>query len=369
MKRFFLFIRKLWVVTVMCLCVTGLPAQNVGKYLKDCEIYNEGHKYGILFRGQPMISPTYDEIVPLTDYVFRVKERNTYGLLSVGFTNERDYRGKPSHVIAEEKIKGSKYYIFFFLSEPCIYDRIELMRDGYMMVYKGEKRGVVNKYGSRVIPSKYDEITRKENVFYVRSGDRQGVYSRYGDVIVPCRYTEIDWNGNAYCVRDGNKYGVISKYGDRIVPTKYDKITRKENVFYVTLGDLQGVYNRYGEVIVPSRCSKISWDGNVYWVQQGDRSGIINKYGEVIVPVQYDKVTKIKDTYCVEKGNLYGVYNRYGNRLLSCTYDSIDFLRDGKFLAVKGGKKQLYSRYGTLISDYSDKAVYYSTSDKNSKVK
>lgn len=85
MKRIFLSMRKLWILSVMWLFATGLSAQNVNKYLKDCEINKDNHKYGIVFRGKQLVTPAYDEITPLTDYVFRIKENGKYGLLNIGF--------------------------------------------------------------------------------------------------------------------------------------------------------------------------------------------------------------------------------------------------------------------------------------------
>lgn len=369
MKRIFLSLRELGLFAVMCMFVTGLSAQRVSKYLKECRIYAQEDKYGIAFRGKPVISPAYEKIVSLTDHVFRIKENGKYGLLSAGFSKRKGHERRLPHAVAEEEIEGGKYYISFFLSEPCVYDRIELWQDDYMLVCKGEHQGLMNKYGDRIIPCKYDGITRRENVYYVKAGGVQGVYNRYGDVIVPCRYTEIEWTGNVYKVREGNKYGVINKYGDRIVAPVYTVVENKDEVYWVEDGEKRGIINRYGDIIVPCRYSEVVWDGNTYSVSENNKYGIINKYGNVIVPCEYGKLTKIREVYFVEKEGLHGVYDRFGNRLLSCKFDSINLLRDGKFLTEQGGRKRLYNRFGHLISDYSEGSVYYSTSDQEQEVK
>lgn len=364
MKQIFSFVQKLGILGVMCLLVTGLSAQNINKYRKDCKINSENQKYGIVFQEKQLVPFIYDEIVPLTQHVFRVKEKDKYGLLNVGFEKQENCLRRIPRLIAQEEIERSKYYIFFFLSELCIYDSIELCCNNFISIYQGENKGLMNRYGDKVIPCKFNEIICRENVYYVRRQNQQGVYNRYGDIIVPCQYTRVVWQDDVYYVQEGRKYGVINKYGDRIVPCKFDKITREGNFYYVNQGNRQGIYNRYGDVIVPCQYTGIVWEDDVYYVQAEKKHGVINKYGNVIVPCQYDGLTRIKTYYCVEKRDLYGVYNKYGNNLLPCTFDSIDFLRDGKFLTLKGGKKQLYNSSGSLISDYSKESVYYSTSNK-----
>lgn len=363
MKRIFLSMQKLWILSVMCLFATGLSAQNVSKYLKDCEINKDNHKYGIVFRGKQLVTPAYEEIIPLTDYVFRIKENGKYGLLNVGFMEEDNWGGGRSRLLAMEKIEGSRYYIYFYVSETCIYDRIELYDNRFLMAYKGDSKGLMDKYGNNLIPCKYNEITRKGDVCYVSRGNQQGIFNRYGKVIIPCQYVEILRKGDVYYVWDGNKYGVINKYGNKIVSPVYSNIEKKGESYWVYNGDKQGIINRFGNVIVPCRYSEILTEEGMYRVCLDSEYGIINKFGNVIIPCQYDEVAKIKDNYCVKKAGLYGIYNRYGNRLLSCTFDSINFLRDGKFLAVKDGKQQLYDKFGNLLSDYSEGSVYYSTSD------
>lgn len=330
MERTFLFIRRCVVLTAaMCFCISGLSAQNLNKYRKDCKINSIDDKYGIVFQGKQTVAPRYEEIVPLNEYTFRVKENNKYGLLGVGFAKRKDLIGGGWRLLAVEKAEGSEHCIFFFISESSVYDRIELARDNSIEIYKGQNKGLVNKYGDKLIPCKYEEITREEDIYYVSQGKQLGVFNRYGEVIVPCSYTGI---------------------------------SRVKDVFYVRKGEEQGIINRYGETIVPCCYAEILQEGEMYQVSQHGKYGIINRYGKVIVPCRYDQLTNIKTNYLVKKGHLYGVYNQYGKALLSCTFDAIDFLRDGKFLAKKGGKKELYNAYGTFIADCSEGSVFYSTS-------
>lgn len=304
------------------------------KFLRDCEINSVEQKYGIVFQGKQIIPPEYDEILPLSEYTFRVKENNKYGLLGAGVAKSKDLVGRGMRVLAIEKAKESEYCIFFFLSEPRIYDRIELNPNNSITIYKGKSKGLVNKYGDKLIACKYDEITWKEDVYYVRKGNKQGVINKYGNTIAAPIYSAIEKKGTVYWVNDGDKQGIINQYGKMVVPCYYS-------------------------VILP--------EGEIYRISENSKYGIINKYGKEIVPCRYDRLTKIKTNYLVKKGNLYGLYNRYGKMLLSCTFDSIDFLRDGKFLAEKSGKKQLYSAYGKLIADYSEESVYYSTGEETEK--
>ena len=113
--------------------------------------------------------------------------------------------------------------------------------------------------------------------------------------------------------------------------------------------------------IIPCIYENQQKEKNHYYVWKNGKKGIINLYGNTIIPCKYDEITPQNNRYVVKTGDKYGVINTYGNTVLPCRFSKIEFLSNGNYVGTEGSSKQLYNAYGSLLSDYSNKNVIYST--------
>jgi len=111
-------------------------------------------------------------------------------------------------------------------------------------------QGIVNTYGSTIIPCRYNKIQQEGNIYYVTANGKKGIFNRYGSTIIPCQYDEIISLGHRYIVKRDKKFGVYNQYGSTILPCQFQKIECLNNGHYVTTRDKsQQVYNAYGALL------------------------------------------------------------------------------------------------------------------------
>ena len=113
-----------------------------------------------------------------------------------------------------------------------------------------DMEGIVNTYGSTIIPCRYNKIQQEGNIYYVTANGKKGIFNRYGSTIIPCQYDEIISLGHRYIVKRDKKFGVYNQYGSTILPCQFQKIECLNNGHYVTTRDKsQQVYNAYGALL------------------------------------------------------------------------------------------------------------------------
>lgn len=314
---------------LLCILYFGTATGQNQNYYNDFKIVVQSGKSGITYDDRVALPCEYDEITRKNDCCFRIKQGQKYGLVSVLFYRKRQHSEKDRCLFTAPVKQG---YISMIQSLPCEYDRIENTGSSLQLT-KDNKMGLANSFGNRIVPCQYDQISMVDNKYYVTRGNKQGVFNYYGNTIIPCKYTAIEFKSNHYYVTDGNLHGVYNYYGNTVIPCKYDQIEFSNNHYYVTSGNLHGVYNYYGNTVIPCK---------------------------------YEEITAQSNRYIVKTGDKYGIINLYGNTILPCRYSKIDFLSNGNYVCTQEGNRRLYSAYGSLLRDYSDKKVIYST-DKGGK--
>lgn len=395
MKTIENYISRFICVLIFCFCINSVYAGS-NKYIQECKIEQQNGKYGITFRGQQLVPFEYDNITLYKEGHFKVRQNNLFGIYTFVCQDEKQ-RGnyKISYPVVEIDLPMNNKYIYITHNVECLYDAIEdfdkdyisLKKDDkigllnqyystilpcrfekiernnpYLYVVSNKKQGVFNTYGSTIIPCQYDEITKKGSLFYLVKDGLKGVFNQYGSTILPCRYDEITNTENNYQVKANGKYGIFNQYGSTIIPCRFEKIQKVDNHYYVEENGKQGVFNQYGSTIIPTNYTKILKTNNKYLVENENKQGIFNQYGSTIIQCKYDEIKETGNKYLVRNDNLYGIFNVYGSTILSCKYSKIDFLANGQYITYIGDKKQLYNAYGSLISDYPDNEVIYSTS-------
>lgn len=357
-------IRQFICILILCFCAANIYGEN-SKYIRECKIEKQNGKYGITFQGQQLVPFEYDKITPCKDRYYKVQQNNLFGICTPVFLDKKQIENyNVRYPVVEINVSGNNKYIYIANTVECVYDAIEDFDNDYILLKKNEKIGLVNQYGSTVIPCQFDKIERNSTYLYVTNNKKQGIFNRYGSTILPCRYDEIQKINNRYYVKINGKQGIFNQYGSTIIPANYTEILETDNKFLVQNGDKEGIFNQYGSTIIPCKYDDIRKEGNFYYVYNEGKQGILNQYGSTIIPCKYDDIKQTGKKYCVKNDNLYGIFNEYGSTILPCKYNKIDFLANGQYITYNEGKKQLYNAHGSFISDYSENNVIYSTSSE-----
>ena len=298
---------KLISTLIFLLCVTFAFAECYDNHFDECRIERQNGKYGIVIDKQLAIPYEYDEIVPQHNCFFKVRKGRKYGIISYFYEEHKRDGRFPKEI--DRPIALKKGYAWLYLSLACEYDKIEEYENQYLQISRDDRKGIVNYYGTLVLPCRFEKIELSNNFFWVSSEGLYGIYNRYGSTIIPCRYNQIELTDRCFYVCRDRLKGVYNRYGSVIIPCQFSQIECKDNAYYVTKGKYQGIYNLYGSVIVPTQYTSIYKEGGKYLVENDSLKGIVNTYGSTVIPCKYNTIEYEDGVYYVSAGGKYGIYN------------------------------------------------------------
>lgn len=99
---------------------------------------------------------------------------------------------------------------------PYIYDKVKILFNNYIRVWKEGKAGLYNPSGKLLIEVQYDDIYVFDKKIYVKKHDKIGLYNMEGEMLIPCIF---------------------------------DKIIDKDTYFIVYLKDKKGIYDMENDII------------------------------------------------------------------------------------------------------------------------
>jgi hypothetical protein len=215
------------------------------------------------------------------------------------------------------KNKNSKYGFMTVKGEvtlPFVYDRIsDRYNDNYTSLKNG-KCGLVRVNSGvpqEIQTCEFDEISNKRNSIITKKGDKYGILDKFGKEIVAPKYDNIDLlnadyyqNNQLFIVKENNHYLIMSDMGRIVDETPYveiAKISNRKNDYYSSSfnyikvkeeGGQYKIIDKTGRMITRSKFDEIlNEDGNIFLVREKDKMGLFylmnNKY---IVDCKYDQI-------------------------------------------------------------------------------
>lgn len=308
-------------------------------------------RYGVVDSLGTIVIPfRYDKIEKVEERSFILKKNNLYGIanakgelvLPINYTNAQ-YRPLVKAIFIE---KGSAWGAYTCSGKeilPVQFSNIAnsnslhiiTVKDSLLSFYnfKGKllKRGKLeiedSRYFTHNLPVKYPLILKK--------GDKYGIFDRYLNIVTPFQYDQIYPSRNylfpsysfLYIAKKEGKYGFITKDNQS-----------KEGLIFTQLKE-------YGIVA------------------QNEKFGWVNNKAELIIPCIYDKINAINEWNRVNGNTLYLEVEKEGKKILLnsngdtiTAYNTIDtlhsiFTQNEKAFIIgkKNGKFGAISTDGTII--------------------
>lgn len=160
---------KLISTLIFLLCVTFAFAECYDNHFDECRIERQNGKYGIVIDKQLAIPYEYDEIVPQHNCFFKVRKGRKYGIISYFYEEHKRDGRFPKEI--DRPIALKKGYAWLYLSLACEYDKIEEYENQYLQISRDDRKGIVNYYGTLVLPCRFEKIELSNNFFgYRRKG-------------------------------------------------------------------------------------------------------------------------------------------------------------------------------------------------------
>ena len=152
---------KLISTLIFLLCVTFAFAECYDNHFDECRIERQNGKYGIVIDKQLAIPYEYDEIVPQHNCFFKVRKGRKYGIISYFYEEHKRDGRFPKEI--DRPIALKKGYAWLYLSLACEYDKIEEYENQYLQISRDDRKGIVNDYGTRVMPCCVDKKESSNN--------------------------------------------------------------------------------------------------------------------------------------------------------------------------------------------------------------
>lgn len=249
-------------------------------------------KWGLLSKGgKEILPPIYDNIVFDNGFI-AIKKDGKYGLANKSGKIIADTYYLGFHFLENGLIglyRDNKQGIINQSGEelvPVIYEKIAIqdIDKGIVTGYKDGNETVfhldVSKFEEQLNSSDYDFIGDFIDGFaIVAKEERWGIINESGKEIVPTIYDLVSNFKDGYAIVNyNNKYGFVNELGEEVIPTIYDNGYRFQNgIARVMIQDKWGAINESGEIIVPIIYDNIEVDKDENFV------GYINGVKKVIV--------------------------------------------------------------------------------------
>lgn len=321
----------------------------------------------------------YQQIVPATERLFKVKKNNHWG-----FVNR----------YGEEVI-------------DCVFDQIFSIVDNYIVVSFHNEKGVINTAGDWVVlPRKAHKLkVLNENYFIEYQGklkklnhvtdgiiyfteNQIDIFDGYlleytsdggiwkidftGQIIEEARdhsYEEVRQPSEGfYAIKKDGRYGFIDVQNRLRIANRYDDVGDfSEGLAAFKLIEKWGFLNKKEEIIIQPFYEKVSqFYDNVAIAYTEEGAGLIDKQGVRITSFGYDSLHRQSNNhYTVYKGGKKGLLNGKGELIISARYDYIEDLDNEYYIVGKSGKFGLLNAYGVnTIPMIYDKLVYDQQNDR-----
>lgn len=294
--------------------------------------YSYGEEYGLIDHGGNVI-------LDLTDSDWGSISSFREGLAYFSVDGLYGYVDKSGEIVIDPVYHDAGYF----------YDGLaEIMKNGLL--------GLIGKDGREVLSPNYNDIwveetsiiAQKEDIFYCFDKDGKEVFSGSWD--------NVRRKEDVYYIEKDHKKGLADQEGNIILEPDYmevDKISGKEEVIVKNEDEMYGVVDFTGQVRVPFMYSFISDEEGGLKVRKedGEKEGLLDKDDfSVKIPVVYDRLYDFAGGKAVaELDEKYGVVRCDGTMEMPVEYDEISLFSDGTMYVRKGTEKKLTDHEGNLI--------------------
>ena len=244
------------------------------------------------------------------------------------------------------------------------YENMRALVDGFIVVERDKKYGVIDTRGNIIIEAKYDRILYSQNSkeFFAYANNKVALIDKTGkQLIAPSLYQDIsildqnlDQDKRLYQVKKDGKLGVVTRDGKELVHPLFDVIgLDPNNELYATLKDTIILYDKiiplkqgngwgYYNISTDELTSEFNLAGFGYNISNQKTSA--NQKSVVLIP----KEVGIKGIVLEYQSGLYGIYDCNVDKLvIPFSYNKVYSDTDNKtgitsyYLELNGEKTEL----------------------------
>jgi len=209
--------------------------------------------------------------------------------------------------------------------------------EGYTIVEKDSKKGLVNEKGDLIIPTQYDDLGwTQSNILVIddvlgyRRGNFWGLLNLKNEKISEAVYTSLQPFNQKYIIAgrlgkfsNHNYFGVIKTNGQTSIPFKYYTLKSCGDLLIASLdNDNRHLYH-----------------------------GLIDKKDKILIPFEYCELEMLTNALFIAKDCEEAVYliDEKGNKMNEEPLSGVSLVEDGLMVIDQNGKKGLVDQSGNLL--------------------
>jgi hypothetical protein len=307
--------------------------QDAEGFHNGAAIVKKDSLYGLINKnGEFIISPKYEELSEAADNIY------------MGVRNDHSgYIRKDGSLITE-----------------LVFDLAGDFKNGFAIVNKDEKYGLLNTSGKFIIDPKYLELVfiGNELLKALDENEHWGILNVKGEAILPFQYDAIgEFHENRAMIESGNKCGYANEHGEIVIPVKFPYTS-----ILLTTGQFQNGYallkQKYKSMLIDSSGKTISFPNcedygrpsqGLFPIKKNRKWGYSDTKGKIIIPCKFEFAESFENNFAVVRQNkMKGVIDTSGTIFIQPLYEDVAF-KNKSILIRSNHKSGLLKNDGLLL--------------------
>lgn len=250
-----------------------------------------------------------------------------------------------------------------------------LFSQGCTLLKKDSRSGLLNAYGTEILPPKYDSLSAptKDSLVYVfNKGQKFYMDVRYQLIPEGNEFENIEYDPNHaegfFRAKVQGLWGFLDYLARIRIYCQYDDVHYfSEGWAGFKLGGKWGFLNKQNRIEMQPMFKAInSFKNGKAVVKKEGKWGLIDKMAKPWIPFEYDEITETEfGNYIVVQEGKQGIYRQQDFLSIYPRFDSIRDLGNGTALVSKDGLFGISQLDGITIAYPEFKKVQYNTFDKS----
>lgn len=325
-----------------------------------CKVYRDYGQCGLIDRdGNEIVPCIYDEVGYPSDGRIKIQKDKLYGYLDMqgNMVVEPQYisAGDFSEATAPVMLLVDSFFTSCTFIDtlgkqlfPPIYENLLPFNEGYAIVMRYGRWGMIDHTGREVLPTRYEQITaNQDGLFFAGDPDGWALFDYSFKPLTPFIYTWTSGlhNGRIGVMRDGH-YGFLDREGNEVIDCSYDEtgIFRLGRTMAVRDGHY-GIIDTTGDIILPLEYDNNTPNGRKYMyfdslalVERDGKLGYVDLDGKLVIPFYFEKAFQFSQglaSTCFQ--GRWGYINTHGDIYIPHVFDIASPFEWGRAEVVYNG--------------------------------
>ncbi|MBP5548507.1 MAG: WG repeat-containing protein [Bacteroidales bacterium] len=319
-----------------------------------CIVLHGYNQYGLIDRnGKEIIVPEYEEINYPSDGMIRVKKDGLYGFFDTAGNKVIDFQYRTASGFNEDNAVvlidfDSSTIGYGYINKknelviPAEFEYAMTFQEGYAVVKKYDRFGMIDKNGNEVVPCKYLEITgMNDGRFFAvdAASENAAMFDNRFKQLTGFIYERIiSYNEGFYTVQRKGKVTFLDVKGKERFGMYDDVSGFYDGYSMVKLNGKYGIINQRGKVILPIEYDNSGWRSMEYLFSEGlamvekdGKYGFVNKQGKVVIPLIYESAHQCTEGLIpVQMKNMWGYIDKKGRLVCDFYFDAASYFEWGR---------------------------------------